>query len=146
MHSSGTNSQDSSDECPRCLNLSDQTGGSAPKLRYFRQCRLSQSLNNSYVSSQSDSSTHSAENYQKNNKNKKLPQLGIFWDIENCQVPKNKSASAVVQRIREFFLQNYREAEFLVVCDVKKERPQVIQELHDSQVFFLQFRNLVVIC
>lgn len=54
-----------------------------------------------------------------------LPALGIFWDIENCHVPKNKSAASLVHRIREIFMKNYREAEFVVVCDVKKENPQV---------------------
>ncbi|XP_044272582.1 meiosis regulator and mRNA stability factor 1 [Tribolium madens] len=137
MHSSGTNSQDSSDDSHRKFNLSDYTTTRA-KFRFPPKPRLSKSVNNSYVSSQSDSST-SAQNFRKPHKRKpqsshRLPPLGIFWDIENCHVPKNTSASAVVQRIREFFLEKNREAEFLVVCDVKKERPQVIQELHDSQV------------
>lgn len=65
---------------------------------------------------------------------RQLPPMGIFWDIENVRVPKMKSAAAVVQRIREVFLENYRESEFVVVCDVKKEPSQLIQELHDSQV------------
>lgn len=65
---------------------------------------------------------------------RKLPPMGIFWDIENVRVPKMKSAAAVVQKIREIFLENHRESEFVVVCDVKKENPQIIQELHDSQV------------
>ncbi|XP_025836484.1 meiosis regulator and mRNA stability factor 1 isoform X1 [Agrilus planipennis] len=65
---------------------------------------------------------------------KSLVPIGVFWDIENCQVPKNKSASSVVQRIRELFFSNYREAEFIVVCDVKKESSQIVQELNDSQV------------
>lgn len=60
--------------------------------------------------------------------------MGIFWDIENVHVPKQKSAASVVQRIRKVFLDNYREAEFVVVCDVKKENPQILQDLHDSQV------------
>ncbi|XP_063916773.1 meiosis regulator and mRNA stability factor 1 isoform X1 [Zophobas morio] len=136
MQSSGTNSQDSSDDSRWKSNLSDYTG-TRPKFKFPPKPRISKSVNNSYVSSQSDSSNSAQNFYKTKRKNKKanrLPPLGIFWDIENCQVPKSKSASAVVQRIREFFLEKYREAEFLVVCDVKKERPQVIQELHDSQV------------
>nr|XP_008196767.1 PREDICTED: meiosis arrest female protein 1 isoform X2 [Tribolium castaneum] len=136
MHSTGTNSQDSSDDSHQKFNLSDSTGTRA-KFRFPPKPRLSKSVNNSYVSSQSDSSTSaqsSRKPKRKTTQSNRLPPLGIFWDIENCQVPKNTSASAVVQRIREFFLEKYREAEFLVVCDVKKERPQVIQELHDSQV------------
>jgi hypothetical protein len=40
----------------------------------------------------------------------------------------------VSQVIRDRFFSGYREAEFLVVCDVKKESSQVIQELNDAQV------------
>ncbi|KAJ9585358.1 hypothetical protein L9F63_002855, partial [Diploptera punctata] len=63
-----------------------------------------------------------------------LPPIGVFWDIENCQVPKGRSAIAVAQVIRDRFFHGYREAEFIVVCDVKKENSQVIQELNDAQV------------
>ncbi|XP_015588590.1 meiosis regulator and mRNA stability factor 1 isoform X2 [Cephus cinctus] len=63
-----------------------------------------------------------------------LPPIGVFWDIENCQVPKGRSAVAVTQVIREKFFSGYREAEFIVVCDVYKENKQVIQELNDAQV------------
>ncbi|KAK0092688.1 hypothetical protein PV326_000848 [Microctonus aethiopoides] len=60
--------------------------------------------------------------------------IGVFWDIENCPVPRGKSAAAVTQVIREKFFSGYREAEFIVVCDVYKENKQVIQELNDAQV------------
>jgi meiosis arrest female protein 1 len=50
------------------------------------------------------------------------------------QVPKGRSAVGVAQLIRDTFFSGYREAEFLVVCDVKKENTQVIQELNDAQV------------
>ncbi|XP_046991582.1 meiosis regulator and mRNA stability factor 1 [Schistocerca americana] len=63
-----------------------------------------------------------------------LPPVGVFWDIENCQVPKGRSAVAVVQVIRDRFFKGYREAEFLVVCDVKKENNQIVKELNDAQV------------
>uniref|UniRef100_A0A1B6J5V4 HTH OST-type domain-containing protein n=1 Tax=Homalodisca liturata TaxID=320908 RepID=A0A1B6J5V4_9HEMI len=65
---------------------------------------------------------------------KYLPPIGVFWDIENCQIPRGRSAVAVAQAIRDKFFDGYREAEFLVVCDVKKETSQVIQELNDAQV------------
>lgn len=68
-----------------------------------------------------------------------LPPVGVFWDIENCHVPRNKSATNVVQKIRQQFCKNYREAEFIVVCDVKKENAQVIQDLHDAQVCFILY-------
>ncbi|RZF43498.1 hypothetical protein LSTR_LSTR005234 [Laodelphax striatellus] len=63
-----------------------------------------------------------------------LPPIGVFWDIENCQIPRGKSALTVAQAIRDKFFAGYREAEFVVVCDVKKETPQVIQELNDAQL------------
>lgn len=40
----------------------------------------------------------------------------------------------IAQAIRDKFFHGYRETEFLVVCDVKKENAQVIQELNDAQV------------
>lgn len=91
-----------------------------------------------------------------------LPPIGVFWDIENCQVrneffrffyafpsslftmlskivkvPKGRSAVVIAQAIRDKFFHGYRETEFLVVCDVKKENSQVIQELNDAQVSIL---------
>lgn len=63
-----------------------------------------------------------------------LPPIGVFWDIENCQVPKGRSAIAVTQKIRDKFFNGYKEAEFIVVCDVQKENKQIIQELNDAQV------------
>lgn len=60
--------------------------------------------------------------------------IGVFWDIENCQVPRGKSATALANRIRELFFAGHREAEFLCVCDIRKERPEVVQELNLAQV------------
>ncbi|KAK6624222.1 hypothetical protein RUM44_011081 [Polyplax serrata] len=65
---------------------------------------------------------------------KLLPPIGVFWDIENCHVPKGKSATAVAQAIRDKFFAGYREADFIVVCDVTKEKNRIIQELNDAQV------------
>ncbi|KAM9058351.1 meiosis regulator and mRNA stability factor 1 isoform 5-T5 [Megaptera novaeangliae] len=63
-----------------------------------------------------------------------LPPIGVFWDIENCSVPSGRSATAVVQRIREKFFKGHREAEFICVCDISKENKEVIQELNNCQV------------
>ncbi|XP_038064189.1 meiosis regulator and mRNA stability factor 1-like [Patiria miniata] len=60
--------------------------------------------------------------------------IGVFWDIENCAVPRGKSALAVVQSVRDRFFSNHREAEFMCVCDINKENATVIQELNDAQV------------
>lgn len=72
-------------------------------------------------------------------KQKKLPPIGVFWDIENCRIPKGRSAVSVAQLIRDLFFTGYREAEFIVVCDVKKESNQSLQELSDAQVFVVFF-------
>ncbi|KAM4583778.1 meiosis regulator and mRNA stability factor 1 isoform 2-T2 [Odontesthes bonariensis] len=63
-----------------------------------------------------------------------IPPVGVFWDIENCNVPSGRSAGAVVQRIRSRFFQGHREAEFICVCDISKESKAVIQELNNCQV------------
>ncbi|XP_077980745.1 meiosis regulator and mRNA stability factor 1-like isoform X2 [Glandiceps talaboti] len=63
-----------------------------------------------------------------------LPAIGVFWDIENCPVPSNKSALTVVQKIRDRYFHGHREAEFMCVCDINKENAHVIQELNDAQV------------
>ncbi|XP_049868975.1 meiosis regulator and mRNA stability factor 1 isoform X2 [Pectinophora gossypiella] len=61
--------------------------------------------------------------------------IGIFWDIENCQVPRGCSAIDVVAAIRNKFLTGgRREADFVVVCDVRKESVNRLQELNDSQI------------
>lgn len=61
--------------------------------------------------------------------------LAIFWDIENCGVPRGKSVIAVAQCIRYAFLTPYlKEAEFLCVCDVMKEPATLISDLNDAQV------------
>ncbi|XP_064600287.1 meiosis regulator and mRNA stability factor 1-like isoform X2 [Liolophura sinensis] len=64
----------------------------------------------------------------------KLKPIGVFWDIENCCVPRNRSALCVVQKIRDYFFSGYREAEFMCVCDINKESKQIIQELNSAQI------------
>ena len=60
--------------------------------------------------------------------------IGVFWDIENCPVPRGMSALAVVQKIRKKFFTGKREAEFMCVCDVGKMKKEVIEELNKAQV------------
>lgn len=109
--------------------------------------RLCKSENNSSCTScASDSSVSDGKIMKSRRRNRRkpgrlLPPIGIFWDIENCQVPKNKCASNLVHRIREIFMVHYREAEFVVVCDVKKENAQVIQDLHDTQVNLIHVQS-----
>nr|XP_026694620.1 meiosis regulator and mRNA stability factor 1-like isoform X1 [Ciona intestinalis] len=65
---------------------------------------------------------------------KKIFPIGVFWDIENCQVPSGKSAMAIVQKIRRQFFNDHAEAEFMAVCDINKESRHVIQDLNNAQV------------
>ena len=60
--------------------------------------------------------------------------VGVFWDIENCSVPLDKSAFALANKIRRVFFEGKREAEFMCVCDVTKERKEVTDALHRAQV------------
>lgn len=56
------------------------------------------------------------------------------------QVPRGCSAIDVVAAIRAKFLLGRREADFVVVCDVRKEAPARLQELNDAQVINYLFR------
>ncbi|XP_065659913.1 meiosis regulator and mRNA stability factor 1-like isoform X2 [Hydra vulgaris] len=60
--------------------------------------------------------------------------IGVFWDIENCQVPKNKSALAIVKKLRDRYYPGRKEAEFICVCDTKKEKEDVLDDLNKAQV------------
>lgn len=61
--------------------------------------------------------------------------IGIFWDIENCQIPRGCSAIELVAAIRAKFVRDgRREADFVVVCDVRKETTTRLLELNDAQV------------
>lgn len=139
------NSSESSSESSEDLESKDKNSDSQSNVHFnFPPApRLTKSANNSFCSTTSDSSNcevhvnNRSFILPKKKKRKQvncLSSLGIYWDIENCQVPKHKNAAAVVQKIRQIFLENHRESEFVVVCDIKKENPQLIQELHDSQV------------
>lgn len=65
----------------------------------------------------------------------RMEPVGVFWDIENCPVPVNKSAFCVADKMRREFISGKREAEFMCVCDITKERKEVTDELHKAQVF-----------
>ncbi len=71
------------------------------------------------------------------------PPLGVFWDIENCNIPRGKSAVAVCEKIRsqDFFL-DHSELQFAVVCDAAKESTSILDDLHKAQVkdYFLFIR------
>ena len=67
----------------------------------------------------------------------KLEPVGVFWDIENCPVPIDKSAFSLATKMRKVFFDGKREAEFMCVCDVTKERKEVTDALHKAQVHSL---------
>lgn len=69
----------------------------------------------------------------------KLEPVGVFWDIENCPVPVDKSAFSLAAKMRRVFFEGKREAEFMCVCDVTKERKEVTDALHNAQVHGTQF-------
>lgn len=74
--------------------------------------------------------------------------VGLFWDIENCSVPINKSAFGVAAKMRKVFFEGKREAEFMVVCDITKERKEITDSLNKAQVhctclFFTAHRKFV---
>ena len=61
--------------------------------------------------------------------------VGIFWDLENCSIPRGLNTYSLVNQIRlllEQFALN--ESEFAVVCDVYGITNNVINELNDMQV------------
>ena len=67
--------------------------------------------------------------YQTTKSNPPKP-LGIFWDIENCNLPNGKSAMAVCDKIRkQQFCEGHQEIFFTVVCDATKEPKTVLEEL-----------------
>ncbi len=71
---------------------------------------------------------------------------GIFWDIENCDVPKGKSATAVADVVRRQPFCSGLEEEFRVVCDVFRITKDVLNELNTAQVrlvFPLSCLNLI---
>ena len=67
--------------------------------------------------------------------------LGIFWDIENCQVPRNKSAKSVVKKIRELLEEKHPECgfpnEFICVCDIGKVDKRIQDELGRTEVLIV---------
>ena len=65
----------------------------------------------------------------------RMEPVGIFWDIENCPVPVGKAAFSLATKMRRVFFEGKREAEFMCVCDVTKEKEEVTDALHNAQVY-----------
>ena len=61
--------------------------------------------------------------------------IAVFWDIENCSPPHSKLRPLVfVSFIRDRFFKGCKEVEFLVACDVHKQKESLINELNDAMV------------
>lgn len=58
-----------------------------------------------------------------------LHPVTIFWDVENVQIPRNKSIEALIQKLRDTFCVNYMEENIFVVCDVFKEKKKITDDL-----------------
>jgi hypothetical protein len=78
---------------------------------------------------------------------KVLPPLAVFWDIQNCHIPRGMSALAVCEKIRgEDFFQGHSEIQFAVVCDATKEPPAVLDDLYKAQVSPTEnLRNAIIV-
>ena len=50
------------------------------------------------------------------------------------RLSRYKSAIGVVEAIRRRFLDIFREAEFVIVCDVRKEKKELLTDLNNAQV------------
>ena len=58
----------------------------------------------------------------------------LFWDIENVRPKKNSNILNVVFNIRNLYVGDNFGAGFIVVCDVRKEPKDLIDQLTDVQV------------
>lgn len=64
-----------------------------------------------------------------------LRPAGVFWDIENCSIPRGTNILSLVSRIRDV-IRHYAfiERQFVVVCDVYGVNTYVINELNKLQI------------
>ena len=71
--------------------------------------------------------------------------LGIFWDIENCQIPGNKSVSSVVKHIRDFVAEHKQQCgyakEFSCACDVFTLGKNIAEGLDKNGVNVVHVNN-----
>ena len=74
----------------------------------------------------------------------KVP-LGIFWDIENCQIPVRKSVSSCVKQLRDFIARRHPECgyakEFSCACDVYTLGKTTSEALDKNGVLVVHVNN-----
>lgn len=79
----------------------------------------------------------------------KKVEIGIFWDIENCQVPYGKSASELVQTIRRYLELEHPECryayDFVAACDVfrLRETQRITDQLNKVGVDVLHVNGML---
>nr|XP_027204682.1 meiosis regulator and mRNA stability factor 1-like [Dermatophagoides pteronyssinus] len=110
-------------------------------INWFQQTNSNQII--SSTMNQSDNQFNAHVNVNLNNQywlqqqfniNPRKP-VGVFWDIENCTIPRGVSPSYLVEKIRLFIQSLYMiEREFAIVCDVPSFTTSIINELNNSQV------------
>lgn len=110
-------------------------------INWFQQTNSNQII--SSTMNQSDNQFNAHVNVNLNNQywlqqqfniNPRKP-VGVFWDIENCTIPRGVSPSYLVEKIRLFIQSLYMiEREFAIVCDVPSFTSSIINELNNSQV------------
>ncbi|CAK8682304.1 unnamed protein product [Clavelina lepadiformis] len=69
--------------------------------------------------------------------------IAIFWDIENCQVPRGVSAEAVVSKLRNKIFDGYQGIEIIAACSEKAISSETRNELHQSGVRLIDVAEAV---
>ena len=60
--------------------------------------------------------------------------VGIYWDIENCQLPSNINPHSFVEQMRSKFLQDKTLQEFACACVNKRMYKSIIDSLSCEEV------------
>ena len=71
-------------------------------------------------------------NEKKRKTNDEKLEIAIFWDIENCPVPRGVRTSTFVQRVRQQFCSGHKELEFLAINNGQNRRLNC--ELHELNI------------
>ena len=61
----------------------------------------------------------------------------VFWDIDNVRPKKNSNVLSFVGNVRNRFVGDLFEAGFIVVCDVRKEPKELVDQLNELQVHYI---------
>ncbi|GIY37437.1 hypothetical protein CEXT_363551 [Caerostris extrusa] len=67
--------------------------------------------------------------------------ISVFWDIENCPIPRGKSGVDFVKLVRTMLYENRIEGSFSVVCDVHNLNNAQTEELSASNVTICHMSN-----